>query len=176
MTGGRPTHQGVSPAGLVRSASAVTGIRPGTTRDSGHQMMRESVAVVRAFSTCLPGLGHEGLISSLDLDTSSGGTFLHCRAVPEPDLRGGLRLVLHALTRRSAFVSSFVSSAAYACLRADARANGETRRPVRRSLTVRARRWSVRGDIRRLTCPTCPSLCACKGACKWLIVSFLSRA
>ena len=44
------------------------------------------------------------------------------------------------LAPRSVLVSRFVSSAVYASLRADARARGEMRRPVRRSLMVTARR------------------------------------
>jgi hypothetical protein len=67
---------------------------------------------------------------------------------PSPPLdRGGAGRSSCEPARRRVLVSPLVSSAVDTRLRADARASGETRRPVRRSLTVRARRWSGRAIV-----------------------------
>ena len=81
--------------------------------------------------------------------------------LPGPFTSSRLRRCGHSsceFGRRSVLVSSFVSSAVYARLRADARAKGETRRSVRRSLIVTARSVVRARQRPRLTCMTCPAL------------------
>jgi hypothetical protein len=101
-----------------------------------------------------PGVPLRGFACSLSAVTSLSsllqeGAF-RAFTLPSPPLGprrwGSLVLRAHT-TLRACLTGRLVSSAAYARLRADARARGETRRPVRRSLMVTAPRWSVRASV-----------------------------
>ena len=116
----------------------ITDIQTVDSRDPSCPFLRSWWRVLQLLLCPLLGSGYYHLLSGLWL-------VLALSRLASPPLAHGARRRAAGHAERSS--RSFVSSAVYARLRADARARRGTRRLVRRSLTVTAPRWSGRATV-----------------------------
>jgi hypothetical protein len=143
----------------------------GTAPDYTENLSTEAVLI----RYCVPGSA--GSCELPDLPGVGGGTFFNCSLAHSCEVRiitfslsvaffsrawslwphlPSLTVPAAVAVRHVRYLSHlFVSSAVYARLRADAREEVETRRPVRRSLTVMAPRWSAPASVPPDVLPKC---------------------